>query len=81
MSAYHRNSNLFSGVPENKSSPRVVTGKWLLKNYYKAQKQNLDQSTITNHKKAIKSDQVTDTTQTTRTHYFLFLFLSLHRAF
>jgi len=28
---HHTNSNLLRYAPENKSSPRVVTGKWLLK--------------------------------------------------
>jgi hypothetical protein len=32
---HHRNSNFLRYVPENRSSPRVVTGKWLckIKNY------------------------------------------------
>jgi len=29
---HDRNSYLLRYVPENRSSPRVVTGKWLLKN-------------------------------------------------
>ena len=32
ITGHHRNSNLLRYVPENRSSPRVVTGKWLLKN-------------------------------------------------
>jgi hypothetical protein len=31
-SGHHRNSNLLRYTTENRSSPRVVTGKWLLKN-------------------------------------------------
>jgi hypothetical protein len=31
ITAHHRNSNLLRHAPENKSSPRVVIGKWLLK--------------------------------------------------
>jgi len=32
INAHHRNSNLLRYAPENKPSPRVVRGKWLLKN-------------------------------------------------
>jgi len=29
---HHRNNNFLRYAPETKSSPRVVTGKWILKN-------------------------------------------------
>jgi hypothetical protein len=32
ITGYHRDSNLLRGIPENRSSPRVVTRQWLLKN-------------------------------------------------
>jgi hypothetical protein len=33
ITGQHRNSNLLWYIPENRSSPRVLLGKWLLKNY------------------------------------------------
>jgi hypothetical protein len=32
--AHHRHSNLLRYAPENKSSPRITKGKWLLENKY-----------------------------------------------
>jgi hypothetical protein len=32
VNGHHRNTNMLRYAPHNRSSPMVVTGKWLLKN-------------------------------------------------
>jgi hypothetical protein len=62
---------------KNKSRPRVLTGKWLLKNYKlttRLKNKIRTNPQIKNHEESwTQYDQITDTTQKTRTHTFQIL--------
>jgi len=74
ITVHHRNSNLLRYAPENKSSPRVVTGKWLLKIEKLTTMLNNKSWTIPqikNHKMCHGlTNRTTDTTHKSRTHVF-----------
>jgi hypothetical protein len=56
---HDRDSELLKYVPENRSSPRVVTGKWLSENYKlttRTKNKSRTNPKIKNHKRAMNSD-------------------------
>jgi hypothetical protein len=61
-------------TPDNVSSPRVVTGKWLLKNQKstaRLKNKTCTNPQIKNHKKTLtQTGQTTDTRQKSRKHAF-----------
>ena len=62
----HRNSNLLRYAPENKSSPRVITGKWLLKKYKlttRLKNKTWTNPQITNHKNSYELRLIRSQTQ------------------
>jgi hypothetical protein len=70
--------NLLRCAPENRSSSRVVTREWLLKNYKLSTRCKNETSTNLRIKKTIKEtkmqiDQTTNTTQKSSTHVFKIL--------
>jgi len=65
-------------LPENRSSPRVITGKWLLKNEKvttRLKNKTWTNPQIKNHKKELctEADQTKVTTQKSRRYVFKFL--------